>query len=402
MIPALPAQPSASSGICGWIGVSTVCHAIGAGVSSVAGDAINWMANDFLHAEQQAFIWVTSLWVNIPSPQFATSDLSAPTGAAAFIWNDTRWYVAAFAMGGLLIAAGKLALERRAEPARTAVYGILTLAVVTSVTAGVVELSVEAGDQYSQWIINQAFGQQGMQGGIENLTSLGVQATVGSALVLILAIIAIVACLIQIALLLTRVAMLTLLMGMLPLAAAMSGTQTGREWFQKFLSWMFAYALYKPVAATIYAAAFVSMQSQSGVTQVAGMVMVLMAIVALPALMRFFSPVAAPATGAAAGLLSAGATVFFAKNVAKGAIGAMPEGARSKMASGASKALRLTSGAGWAAKGVNAVRNNAKSAAGNGGGAGQPNGTGPTGANGPPGGKQPGGTQPGGPGGAKK
>lgn len=134
-------------------------------------------------------------------------------------------------------------------------------------------------------------------------------------------IIAFLATLVQILLMFVRNGMVVLLIGILPLAAAMSNTEMGMHWFKKASAWLIAFALYKPAAAIVYAVAFV-LPGQQGINALmSGMMMLILAVLALPALLRFV----VPAVGAVAG---GGGTGGFAGGVAGSMVGMrMPTGA---------------------------------------------------------------------------
>ena len=125
-----------------------------------------------------------------------------------------------------------------------------------------------------------------------------------------------------------RGAMLVLLAGVLPITASFTNVPMGRQWFSKALAWTVAFVLYKPAAAIVYATAFrltgvnAFQAAGSGLFQIlAGLALMLVALVALPALMRFLVPaVAAIGGGTGGGLLLAGAGAVGAGEVATGAI----------------------------------------------------------------------------------
>src|SRR5690606_5706288 len=108
-----------------------------------------------------------------------------------------------------------------------------------------------------------------------------------------------------------REASIVILAGLLQLSAAGTVTRGTSGWFQKVLSWMLTLVAYKPVAATVYATAFLMLGGSSddgtlfrhageaaggdaeGVTElrwiVMGLAVLLMSIIALPVMMKFFS-----------------------------------------------------------------------------------------------------------------
>jgi len=114
---------------------------------------------------------------------------------------------------------------------------------------------------------------------------------------------------VQIVLMVVRSAMLILLLGVLPIAAAATNTEMGKGWFKRIISWLIAFILYKPVAALVYATAIkltgaafeegerngpLAFTSQDPGEQIMNMVtgvtMLVLALFALPALMRFITP----------------------------------------------------------------------------------------------------------------
>ncbi|MGB6455922.1 MAG: hypothetical protein WBH47_15725, partial [Streptosporangiaceae bacterium] len=272
--------------------LSWFCSAAGDVGSGVANSVLTLIGDAVVDAEKWVIGQSLSLWTNIPTP-------GANSGGAEFLRSHTIWLVGFVGVIGLLIAAIRLALERRAEPARLAARGLVNLAVTTAASVAVISLGAEAGDAYSNWIINQGLAQNGSGSSVvkagEGLLIL-TDPTLPVLLVIVFGLVGIIASIAQIFLLVVRIAMLGLLAGLLPITAAASNTEAGKAWFTKFCGWLLAFLLYKPVAATIYAYAFVSLSSNSFVDQVAGMAMLLLSIVALPALMRLVTPMVAAAT----------------------------------------------------------------------------------------------------------
>ena len=107
---------------------------------------------------------------------------------------------------------------------------------------------------------------------------------------LVFGLIAIVLSLVQAVLMLFRQAALIVLAGVLPLAAAGSIAPLTRPWVRKVSAWMLALICYKPAAAAVYATAFTMIGSGgSPQTMVMGFVMLLLSVLTLPALMKFFT-----------------------------------------------------------------------------------------------------------------
>ena len=130
----------------------------------------------------------------------------------------------------------------------------------------------------------------GGQFGARLTALLGMSAIGSPAVVVVLGIVAIVLSALQALLMLFRQGALVVLAGALPLAAAGTLTPATRPWFKKVTGWMMALIFYKPCAAAVYAAAFTMAGTGKNLTTIlAGLAMIALSLVALPALMRFFT-----------------------------------------------------------------------------------------------------------------
>jgi type IV secretion system protein TrbL len=146
---------------------------------------------------------------------------------------------------------------------------------------------------------------------------------VPSLLLFLAGVMVIFASLIQVVLMVVRSAMLVLLAGTFPLAAAATNTELGRAWFKKYCGWTLAFIAYKPAAALIYTAALTMNRKgmvtsdNSFVQTTTGLMMLFLAIFALPALLRFMVPVTAAVAGGSAGM---GSSVADPGGLATGAV----------------------------------------------------------------------------------
>lgn len=290
----------------GWVTPSVGGYCVGSGTGTTAPDNLGDSAFDDIaeSAAQAASITVKALgsaWMDLGGP-----DLADESGPVAFLQGSTLWITSFTAVLCLLVAAGQLAWQRRGEPARQALQGLLNLVMVSSVGVATVSLLTSAGDKFSVWIIDRSTGCQQITttgepvaqcvAEFEKRTSamLAIGGSESSFLVLIMAVLVIAGTVAQIALMIVRIAMLVILTGTLPLSAAASSTAAGRLWFRRSVGWLLAFVLYKPAAAVVYAAAFsISGRQQDNevVSMVSGVVLIVLASFTLPALMRFAAPV---------------------------------------------------------------------------------------------------------------
>ncbi|GAA1996068.1 hypothetical protein GCM10009799_23260 [Nocardiopsis rhodophaea] len=246
------------------------------------------------------------------------------TGPAAYLQNSLWWYMGAAAVMSVIIGAAKMAWEQRAEPGRDLLKSLFTLVVVSGAGLTAVNLAVMASDSFSKWVLENATSKsfdENMTVMLSALMATNATLPIVPIIVIILGLFALFASFIQMLLMVVRIGMLVILAGVLPLAASFTNTEMGKSWFKKCLGWLVAFILYKPAAAIIYAAAFQLVGSDifaAGDTEattelikvVAGITLMVVALIAMPALMKFVTPmVGAMAAGAAAGGAAAGAAM---------------------------------------------------------------------------------------------
>jgi len=257
-------------------------------------------------------------------PSMGSSNASDAVG---YIQDSLWWYVAGFAVLSIIIAGLRMAWTQRVQPGKDLLQSLFTLIVVSSAGLVGITLAVAAADGFSLWILDGAtnadFGKN-----ITTMLSLTATSPIGLIALLIVGSLAVLFSYIQIILMVIRGAMLVLLAGIFPISASFTNTETGRSWFKKCSGWLIAFILYKPAAAIVYAAAFkltatnIFKDDGSGLVKIlTGLALMVMALVALPALMRFVAPmVSQVGGGGGAGLALAAAGGAAAAEIATGAI----------------------------------------------------------------------------------
>lgn len=318
----------------GWDAFSIECHA-GAALEDVANDAVKNMAKAIADAVGQTVQTLGTFWVNVGTPALT----AAPGGATAsdpvlFLQNSLYFWTASLAVMSVLVGAAKMVIERRGAPLRDLVRSLATLIVVSGAGVAAVGLLTVAADQFSAWIITNSTNGTSFNENITALLALSATSPIGAIMIILLGLIAILASVIQIVLMIVRGGLLVILTGIFPTAAAFSNTEAGRGWFQKCMAWLIAFILYKPAAAIVYATAFQLSGSDifgnvgdgkdfgsALLSTVTGLALMVIALFAMPALMRFVTPV----VGAVAGGHGA---------LAAGAVGALASGAISMGSAG--------------------------------------------------------------------
>lgn len=267
-----------------------------------------------------------TLWIRLDVPNVWTED-HGTSATVTLLHSKLAPVVGLLAVLGILIGGANLAVQQRGEPARDLVHGMILLALVTGCGVPAMALAVSGADAFAQSIVSGA-GSGGFGRNVTGMLALS-GPTIGPMLLILLGVIAFFVSLAQIALMVLRAGVLVLLAGFLPVVAAGTMTQAGRDRFKKYLAWVVALTIYKPIAAACYLAAFkligTDELSASGAGQILiGVTLMAAAVLALPALIRLLVPTAtALRIGAGTGAATTAALV------------AVPAGARILAARGA-------------------------------------------------------------------
>ncbi|MHA6781727.1 hypothetical protein ACVGOW_12145 [Pseudonocardia saturnea] len=226
----------------------------------------------------------TSTW-------WATTDSVDPRDSAVIAAQGaTSWVVGAVLVGSVLVQAIRLILSRKAEPLIMVATGLFRFAVVSALGITTLHLALQAGDALAVQLLSGAANNFALFM-VDALTAPGDNVFV----TLIVAVLAAILSLVQWLLMAMRQAGLLVLAAMLPLAASGSLTKSTRGWLDKLIVWLLAMVLYKPAAAFIYYIGFSYLSSPNSnapgdiSTQIAGIMVLLLAVIAMPIMLKFFS-----------------------------------------------------------------------------------------------------------------
>lgn len=307
------------------------CH-ITNGFNEVIGNALGKVAESIGDGALEAMNGVATFWIKQPTPPLVNDAMGpkpANTAIVNFLQGNLLYVTAAIFTVAVLVAAIRTAWEQRAQPLQALLKASLIFVAVSAAGSATLQLLVEWSDLLAVHIIKlahpdestlgPALGALIIRGGAAGAT--GDHAA--SLVVMLAGVFAILAGLVQVVLMVIRSAMLILLAGTFPLAAAATNTEIGRNWFRKYCGWALAFVAYKPAAALIYATAMKMNEKGFGgsggtfVQTATGMMMLLLAIFALPALLRFMVPLTTAVAGGNAGM---GAAVADPGGMATGAV----------------------------------------------------------------------------------
>ena len=264
--------------------IDPACIVAGQAVSTATGAAATGALSGIAAAVQSGVSWMVTQsltwWVQVPSPDLA--------GEPA-VGQLQQWILPlaiAVAVLGVIIAGGRMALTRKANPLIDVGSGLVVIAATSAVGLLLPSLLLRAGDAWSSWVLQASAGGQFAA----RLTSVLTLNGASPAVVVVLGIVAIIISAIQAVLMLFRQGALVVLAGVLPLAAAGMLNPATRTWFRRVTGWMLALIFYKPAAAAVYATAFTMIGAgRSTRTVLMGFAMVFLSLFALPVLIRLFS-----------------------------------------------------------------------------------------------------------------
>ncbi|WP_134130063.1 hypothetical protein [Kribbella pratensis] len=352
------------------------CHVV-EGVQSAANNGMatfERMTSDFFSTILNS---LATFWVEPKTPvALATSSADGQTWTesktVAFVHEKTLGLTLTIFALAIVIAGMRMAWEQRAKPLQDLLKAMLTFVVVCGAGTAAVQLLIAWSDDFALSVVHDAIGGHSFVDAMKNVvtgpsdTGGGVGNVVKSVLMLVLlGQLSAWASLIQIVLMLIRSAMLVLLGSTLPLAAAATNTEVGKAWFKKYCAWTLGFIAYKPAAALIYAAAIklkqekMFAQGSSGLLpSLTGVMMMMLAIFALPALLRLAVPITAAVGGGSAGMGSTGPEMG---SLASGAVNVGPS---SRSGSSAGTSGGGASGAGSSGAGASGAATTGAKAAG--------------------------------------
>ena len=318
------------SGIIGCDGAKTI---VGAGAKAA-------VSSGFQQAAQAMFSSYDDLFKQFMTSWVGSGFLVSLDNKATQWFQESNLPITIFLLViGLIVAGARVMYAHRGEPFKEAMQALgRAVAVITFGTAAI-QILVWGGDAYAQWILKVS-GTTASAG----VADASIVAS-NPALALIFGLLGLIAVGLQWMIMFVRQALMLLLNNFWQLVAASSLLQTGQQAFEKITAWILAFILYMPIAASIYAFAWRLKNGQDGAGGVIyGLMLIILAVIALPAIMRLLVPASAAIGGAVGGAMAMGiAASAVQAGVAVGA--AVASGGASAGASGAGTAASKTASA---------------------------------------------------------
>jgi type IV secretion system protein TrbL len=319
-------------------------------LSNVAGAAASKVTNGFLDELRKSAVDATTsmlktlgtFWLKIPSPGLDSRPLIGVQGASdtkglgglEVLQSNLAWFTIIAAIVGLILCGARMGITARGEHGAEGAKMLVRLIGVAGAGSAVIAVLVKAGDDFSPWLIEQATGQP-FDESAPSLVSNAAMLSMTAMLTIILAIVAIFGSLAQVVFMILRGGLLLMLVAVWPLAASMSTTEQGMQWYKKINAYIIAFVLLKPVSAIIYSAGFLLLKGSPGTTgdattnaitsTLSGLAILGLAGLALPALLRFVTPMMASGSGSLSGGAALGAAVAVGAAVVTMGAGEAPE-----------------------------------------------------------------------------
>ena len=138
--------------MCGGSAAARAAGAIETGISAGTNAALNQVASAVQHATGESMVWMTTAWVQIPTPSVA------PVGSetVGFMQESIWWYTLALVVMSLLIGAIRMMLQARIAPLLEVLRSLVTFILASAAGVTAVTLLITASDEFATWIIERS------------------------------------------------------------------------------------------------------------------------------------------------------------------------------------------------------------------------------------------------------
>ncbi len=299
---------------------------VGGATDAVASSAADSFFQFIADGMRDVLETLSTFWMKVPSPEVASGSGQSWTGSETI--TSIQSWIAPVGFVIFTITLG-IALVKISYDTRRAGEGFNAIirSLVTTLAGGlpllaVTMLGIQFGDLFSPWILEQASGESTSEG-FKNAfvgSMVGPAGGQGTGALLILYIVAILGSLAQIVFMVVRGAAMIVLLSFAQVVAAGTATEEGWQRFKRLCMLIVGFVFYKPVAAVIYGVGLKLMSdgadsSDQLMNAIYGLTVIVMAVLALPAFIKFVAPAAAMGSssafsgGAALGVAATGAAV---------------------------------------------------------------------------------------------
>jgi hypothetical protein len=274
---------------------------LGSGASDLASSAWDSICQSFATAATKLLTGFANHFVSIPNVDVASGGVknvyAISLGLATFVSALLLFYQVI-----------RTAMTRSGAPLAHGLVGVGKAALAFAVTLTVVGTALAASDGIARYIVDESFGGTAQfSQKVANLVKW--DPSLSGSLLLIFAIIAILLIAVLWIEMLFRNAAVAILVATSPIAASGQISEATQSWWSRGAASTLQLIILKPIVALVFALGFsLAGDSQDIETTLSGMLVLLLAVVAWPAIARFFSF----ATVQAGGGMGLGAVLGFA------------------------------------------------------------------------------------------
>ena len=267
-------------------------------------------AVEFAEGWRKGIALMFSWWYRTP----ITSSTS--TDATADIVGRTHSYLRFFqicafvvSMGIALVRLAWASAQLRSQQAKEAAILLGRSVFVSGSLVGLVVLGDDAMRAASVWVLQQMAGGVDPSQAVDKLLKVAEFGNgLGAGLLFVFALLGVMGVVAQMVFILVQIAVSKLVLGTLPLAAAWSGTEAGMQAYRKLMAWILVFLLFPFITALVYGIAFsLAAGAQDAQGTLAGMILLTLSCLTLPALVRLLVPMAGQMAGGSGAAAMGGA-----------------------------------------------------------------------------------------------
>jgi hypothetical protein len=273
-------------------------------------------------------------------------------------WTINMYYPLAMGCAAisLIITGIRTILDQNGKPIKKFIEKFLLVLLIANLGPALLLTLGNMFDNFSDSLIQSAFADAAHNLGqtfSEDRIGDVIGHTIGTALssasqnlalslvyLIVAAIVSLVLCIIMV----IRSIMLIMLAGFLVLYAAVYDTNMGKKGFESLWTWIIALLLFKPAAATVYAVGLKFLTSGDFNGAMYWMGSTVMAIFALPALVKIIAPTTAAVVGGGSGATALGGAAMFAGHLGGGSGAGTPTGNDGAAAGGGASGAAASAG----------------------------------------------------------
>jgi hypothetical protein len=200
--------------------------------------------------------------------------------------HSLLWYVGLVVLVGSVVWQGILLMYRRKpDPLINTGLGLLSFIGWSTLGTTAAVLLYQAGNALSSQVLDTTINRFADKIG----SALDANVAVAVAAMFLLSIVLFFVAVIQWVLGFFRMGALVIVLALLPTAAAGQINEATKPWLRKVISWALSLILYQPIAAVVFAIGFVLLGDGDDVgTVLTGMAVLVLAVLCMPVMLRFF------------------------------------------------------------------------------------------------------------------